>query len=68
MQKQIKNLEFIQSVNFEFIDSLKNNGTKYLIFFDDSCGEICNAKKFADIVTAGRHHGLSTVCIRYKLF
>ena len=26
MQKEIKNLEFVQGVNFEFIDSLKNNG------------------------------------------
>ena len=30
MQKEIENLEFVQGVNFEFIDSLKNNGTKYL--------------------------------------
>ena len=29
MQKQIENLEFVRGVNFEFIDSLKNNGTKY---------------------------------------
>ena len=28
MQKEIKNLEFVQSVYFEFFDSLKNNGTK----------------------------------------
>ena len=27
MQKEIKNLEFVQGVNFEF--ELKNNGTKY---------------------------------------
>ena len=26
MQKEIENLEFVQRVNFEFIDSLKNNG------------------------------------------
>ena len=26
-QKEIKNLEFVQGVNFEFIDSLINNGT-----------------------------------------
>ena len=41
MQKQIKKLEFVQVVNFEFIDSLKNNNGKYLLNFDDSC-EICN--------------------------
>ena len=27
MQKEIENLEFVQGVNFEFIESLKNNGT-----------------------------------------
>ena len=37
MQKEIENLEFVQGVNFEFIDSLKNNGTNYLLLFDDSC-------------------------------
>ena len=42
MQKETENLQFVQGVNFEFIDSLKNNGTKYLLFFDDSCEEICN--------------------------
>ena len=26
MRKEIDNLEFVQGVNFEFIDSLKNNG------------------------------------------
>ena len=28
IQKEIENLEFVQGVNFEIIDSLKNNGTK----------------------------------------
>ena len=39
MQKEIENLEFVRGVNFEFLDSLKINGTKYLLFFDDSCKE-----------------------------
>ena len=68
MQKEIKNLEFLQGVNFEFIDSLKNNGTKYLLIFDDSCEEICNSKAFVDIAIAGRHRGLSTIYIKYNLF
>ena len=42
MQKETENLEFVQGVNFEFIDSLKNNGTKYFLIFDNSCEEICN--------------------------
>ena len=45
----------MQEVNFDFIDSLKNNGTKYLLVFDDSCEEICNSKVFVDIANAGRH-------------
>ena len=55
MQKEIENLEFVRGVNFEVIDSLKNNGTKYLLFFDDSCEDNCNSKAFVDIATPGRH-------------
>ena len=68
MQKEIKNLEFVQGVNLEFIDSLKNNCTKYLLIFDDSCEEICNSKAFDDIATAGRHRALSTIYIKHNLF
>ena len=53
MQKEIEDLEFVQGVNFEYINSLKNNGIKYLLIFDDSCKEICNSKAFVDIATAG---------------
>ena len=68
MQKETENLEFTQGVNFELIDSLKNNGTKYLLTFDNSCEEICNSKEFIDIATAGRHRGLSTIYIKHNLF
>ena len=68
MQKEIKNLEFVRGVNFEIIDSLKNNGTKYLLIFDNSCEEICTSKAFVDIATAGRHRGLSTIYIKHNLF
>ena len=68
MQKEIDNLEFVRGVNFELIDSLKNNGTKYLVIFDNSCEEICNSKAFVDIATAGRHRGLSTIYIKHNLF
>ena len=33
MQKVIENLEFVHGVNFEFIVSLKNNGTKVFANF-----------------------------------
>ena len=68
MQKEIEKLEFVPGVNFEFIDSIKNNGTKYLLYFDDSCAETCNSKAFDDIATARRHRGLSTIYIKHNLF
>ena len=68
MQREIENLEFGQGVNCEYIGSLKNNGTKYLLIFDDSREEICNSKAFVDIATAGRHRRLSTIHIKHNLF
>ena len=68
LRKKIENLEFVQGLNFKFIDSLKNNGTKYLLIFDDSCEEICISKAFVDIATAGRHRGLITIYIKHHLF
>ena len=68
MQREIDNLEFVQGVHFEIINSLKNNCTKYLLFFDDSCVEICNSNEFLDIATAGRHRGFSTIYIKHNLF
>ena len=67
MQKKIDNLEFVQGVHFEFINSLKKNGTKYLLIFDDSCAEFWNCKEFLDIATAGRHRGFSTIYIKHNL-
>ena len=54
MQKEIEKLEFVQGVILEFIDSLKNNGTKYLLLFDGSYEEICDSKAFVDIAQTGR--------------
>ena len=55
LQKEIEKLEFVQWINFELIDSLKNNGTKYLLISDDFCDEKCNSKAFVDITIAGKH-------------
>ena len=44
VQKSIDYLKFVHGVNFELIDSLKNNNTIYLLFFDVSCDEICSSK------------------------
>ena len=68
MPKEIENLEFVRGVNFEFIDSIKNSGTKNLLIFDNSCEEICSSKAFGYIVTARRHRGLSTIYIRHTFF
>ena len=35
LQKEVENVECTQVVNFEFVDSLKNNSTKYSKIFDD---------------------------------
>ena len=53
MQKEIKKFEFVQGVNFEVIDSIKNNGTKYLLKIDDSCEEICNSKTLLTLPPLG---------------
>ena len=68
MQNELENLEFVQGVNFETIDSLGNNNTKYLLSFDNSCEEICNSKVFVDTATAGGHRGLSIVYNRHNSY
>ena len=67
MQKQTDNPEFVQGVDFEFRDSLKNNGTMYLLVFDKSCQRIQKSKSFGDYATAGRRRGLSTFYKKHNL-
>ena len=67
-RKKTDIVEFIQGVISEFIDSLKNNCTKYLLIFDKSCEKILNSKGFLDFATAERHRGLSTIYNNYNLF
>ena len=52
MQKEVENLEFVQGVNFDFIDSLENIGTKYLLICDDPCQEIYASRDFEKISTS----------------
>ena len=68
MQKEVENLELVQGVDFEFRDSFKSNGTKYLLIFDDSCEVFFNSKAFVDITTAGSHRGLRTIYNKHNLF
>ena len=62
-----KNLKFIQGVDFELIENIPNNGTKYLLIFDDSFEEISNSKQFVKVATAGRHRGPNTIYIKHNL-
>ena len=68
MQKKIENQDFVKGINFEFIDSLRKNATKYLLIFDVLCEEIGNSNAFVDIATAGGHRGLSTIYFKHNLF
>ena len=68
MQEEIDNLEFVQGVHFEFINSFKKNSTKYPLNFDDLCARFCNSMEFVDNATAGRHRGFSTIYIKHNLF
>ena len=68
MQRDIDILELLQSVNFEIIESLKNNSTKYLLIIDKCCEQMCKWKKFVGIAPGGRHRGLSTIFIKHNLF
>ena len=67
-QVQRKNLKFTQGVDFDLIEKLPKNGTKYLLIFDDSCEEILNSKHFVKIATAGRENGLNIIYIKHNLF
>ena len=46
MSENIKKIEFVQGADFELIQNLPNNGTKYLLIFDESCEEISSSKNF----------------------
>ena len=61
MRKESENFEFVRGVIFEFIGSLKNNITKYLLTFDDSCDKICTSKAMVGIATDGRHLELNSI-------
>ena len=68
MQKKFEILEFVHCVVSEIIDSVKINGSIYLLTFDVSCEAICNSKALADFAAAGRYRGLSTIYIEHNFF
>lgn len=62
------NIEFIQGVHFDLISNLPNDGTRYLLIFDDSCEEISRSREFQQIATAGRHRNYGVIYIKHNLF
>ena len=66
--QEIENREFVQGVNFDFLDSFKSNATEYLLLSDYSCEQKCNSKAFAYSAAAGKHCGLSNFYIKHNLF
>ena len=68
MRREIANIEFIPTIDFELMEKLENDGTNYLLIFDDSCDEICRSKQFEKLATAGRHRKLNCIYIKHNLF
>ena len=66
MQREVRNTEFIGSLDFEFSENLPNDGLNYLLIFDDSCDEISRSKQFEKIAIAWRHRKHN--CIYVKQF
>ena len=66
--KKLDDPKFVQGVNFKILDSLKNNGTRYLLIFDKSSERVCISLASADFATASRHRGLRTIDIKTNLF
>ena len=67
-QKEVRNIEVIGSLDFDFIENLPNDGTNYLLNFDNSCDEISRSKQFEKIATAGTHRKLNCIYIKHNLF
>ena len=67
MQKEVRNFEFIGSLEFDF-ENLPNDGINYLLIFDDFCDETSRSKYFAKIAIARRHPKLNFMCIKHNFF
>ena len=66
--QSIADIEFVQGFDFDTIDNLPADGTKYLLIFDDSLDILSKSEKFNGIATAGRHRNLNCVYIKHNLF
>lgn len=68
IQDAIPNIEFVKCIDYELINNLPDDGTHYLLIFDDSCAEISKSREFEQIATSGRHRKLSVIFIKHNLF
>ena len=68
MIQSIADIEFIQGVDFDLIENLPADGTKYLLIFGDSLDILSKSEEFNGIATAGRHRNLNCVYIKHNLF
>ena len=68
MMQSVADIEFNQGVDFDLIDNIPTDGTKYLHIFDDSLDILSKSEKFNGIATAGRHRNLNCVYIKRNLF
>lgn len=67
-EQQNLNIEFIEGINFELIKNLPNDGTNYLLIFDDSMEELLRSKEFLQCATAGRHKKQNVIFIKHNLY
>ena len=68
MRKEKSNIEFIGSLDFDFIENLPNSGTDYLLIFYESPDEISRSKQFGKTAITGRHQKLRFIYMKHNLF
>ena len=68
MMQSIADIDFIQGVDFEIIENLPADGTKFLLIFDDSIDILSRSENFNAIAPAGRRRSLNCVYIKHNFF
>ena len=66
MLNEIENFEFVQDVNFDFIDLVKSRSTKNLLISDDSFEQIRHSNFFVSFATAVRLLAMGIISIKKK--
>ena len=60
--------DFVEGVEFEFLDLLKINSTKYLLTLDNSPRLNSILTVFVDFASPGRHRGMSGLYVKHNSF